>query len=81
MGAYAARRARFEKSMRRYAERAPGPELVAEKVARIVHSRSQALRNPVTREATVFPLLRTWLPRTWFESGLRSSFHLDDEGF
>jgi NAD(P)-dependent dehydrogenase (short-subunit alcohol dehydrogenase family) len=81
MKEYAARRARFDKSMRQYEEKAPGPEVVAEKVARIVHSRSPALRNPVTREATLFPLLRTWFPRSWFERGLRSSFHLDDEGF
>ncbi len=81
MEAYAPRRARFEKAMRQLEEKAPGPQVVAERVARIVHSRSPALRNPVTREGRVFPLLRAWFPRSWFDQGLRSTFHLDDEHF
>jgi NAD(P)-dependent dehydrogenase (short-subunit alcohol dehydrogenase family) len=51
---------------------------IAERLAR---GGIEALHNPVTREATVFPLLRTRFPRSWFERGLRSSFHLDDEAF
>jgi hypothetical protein len=81
MPEYAARRGRFEKRMRQYVEAAPGPELVAETIARVVRSRRPALHNPVTREATLFPFLRTWLPRSWFEPGLRSAFRLDDESF
>ena len=81
MEAYAPRRARFEKTMRRFEEKAPGPEVVAERVSRIVHSRSPALRNPITREARVLPLLRAWFPRSWFDQGLRATFHLDDEHF
>ncbi|HEY6553687.1 MAG TPA: SDR family NAD(P)-dependent oxidoreductase [Vicinamibacteria bacterium] len=81
MKEYAARRVRFEKSMRQGEEKAPGPEAVALKVARIVRSPHPALLNPVTTEATVVPLLRRWLPRAWFERALRSNFHLDDEGF
>lgn len=81
MKEYAARRTRFEKAMRESEERAPGPELVAESVARIVQSRSPPLRNPVTRDAVLVPLLRNWLPRAWYERALRSSFHLDDENY
>jgi len=81
MEAYASRRARFEKTMRQFEENAPGPEVVAEKVAQIARSRSPALRNPVTRQARVLPLLRKWLPPSWFDRGRRATFHLDDEGF
>ena len=42
MEAYAPRRGRFEKVMRQFEERAPGPEVVAERVSRIVRSRSEA---------------------------------------
>lgn len=78
---YAMRRSRFEKAMRGFAEKAPGPKLVAETVSRVVRSSSPALRNPVTKEASWFPLLRTVLPRALFEGGLRASFRLDDQKF
>ena len=78
--AYAARRGRFEATMQTFEQKAPSPELVARKVSAILRSRSPALQNPVTFEARLFPFLRTWFPRSWFEGGLRSSFHLDDTG-
>jgi len=77
--AYASRRARFEKAMRQFEEEAPGPGVVAERVSRIVRSRSPALRNSITPQGRILPLLRAWLPRSWFDRGLRSTFHLDDE--
>ena len=76
MEAYAPRRGRFEKVMRQFEERAPGPEVVAEKVARIVHSRSPALRNPITSQARVLPLLRAWFPRSWLNAGSESTMVL-----
>ena len=81
MEAYAHRRARFEKVMRQFEEEAPGPGVVAERVSRIVRSRSPALRNSITPQGRILPLLRAWLPRSWFDQGLRSTFHLDDEHF
>src|SRR5256885_2009092 len=58
-------------------EEAPGPETVAEVFARVVASRRPALRNPVTREAKIFPFLRWLLPAGAFEGGLRSGLNLD----
>ncbi len=81
IGAYAARRARFEKTMQQFEQKAPGPEVVARKVSDVVRSKAPALHNPVTFEAQLFPRLRTWFPRALFELGLRSSFHLDDQRF
>ena len=81
MSAYAARRARFEKTMPQFEPKAPGPELVARKVSEVVRSKAPRLHNPVTFEAQLFPRLRTWFPRALFERGLRSSFHLDDQKF
>jgi NAD(P)-dependent dehydrogenase (short-subunit alcohol dehydrogenase family) len=79
--AYAARRGRFEKTMKEFERKAPGPELVARKVSQVARSKAPPLHNPVTFEAQLFPRLRTWFPRSWFERGLRSSFHLDDQKF
>jgi NAD(P)-dependent dehydrogenase (short-subunit alcohol dehydrogenase family) len=76
---YAGRRGNFEATMRTFEKKAPGPELVAAKVSDIARRRSPALHNPVTFEARLFPFLRTWFPRAWFEGGLRKSFHLDDK--
>ncbi len=75
-----ARRARALKTMSQLAERAPGPGVVAEVVARLVASRTPPLRSRVTREATMFPLLRWLLPASAFEAGTRRGFNLDREG-
>jgi NAD(P)-dependent dehydrogenase (short-subunit alcohol dehydrogenase family) len=73
--------ARFSKKMAEFDRKAPGPELVARTVSKAVAARKPALRYRVTREATVFTLMRTGFPAALFESGLRSGFHLDDERY
>jgi NAD(P)-dependent dehydrogenase (short-subunit alcohol dehydrogenase family) len=77
MAEYSPWRERFFASMKAFEEKAPGPETVAEIFSRIVRSRHPALRNPVTREAKIFPFLRWLLPAGAFEGGLRSGFNLD----
>jgi NAD(P)-dependent dehydrogenase (short-subunit alcohol dehydrogenase family) len=72
---------RFRKKMAEFERKAPGPELVALAVSKAVRARKPALRYRVTREATQFTLMRTWLPAWLFESGLRSGFHLDDQRY
>ena len=81
MPEYAPWRDRALKTMRQFADRAPGPDVVAEVVARLIASRSPPLRNRITREASVFPFLRWLLPASAFEAGTRRGFHLDREGF
>jgi NAD(P)-dependent dehydrogenase (short-subunit alcohol dehydrogenase family) len=77
MAEYSPWRDRFFETMRGFEEKAPGPEIVAEVFSRIVRSKSPALRNTVTREATLFPFLRWLLPASAFEGGVRSGFKLD----
>jgi NAD(P)-dependent dehydrogenase (short-subunit alcohol dehydrogenase family) len=81
MAAYSPWRDRFFKSMKGFEERAPGPEVVADLFSRIVRSEKPALRNRITREATLFPFLRWLLPAGAFEGGVRSGFNLDKSGF
>jgi NAD(P)-dependent dehydrogenase (short-subunit alcohol dehydrogenase family) len=81
MAEYSPWRDRALRTMGRFAEKAPGPGVVAEVVARLIASRNPPLRNRVTREATVFPLLRWLLPASAFEVGTRRGFNLDREGF
>lgn len=77
MEAYLPWREAFFKKMKGFEEKAPGPEVVAEVFARMVRSDRPALRNRVTTEATLFPLLRWLLPHGAFEGGLRLAFGLD----
>ena len=77
MPEYSPWRDRFFATMKAFEEKAPGPELVAEAFSRIVRSKRPALRNTVTREATIFPFLHWLLPAGAFEGGLRSAFKLD----
>jgi len=81
MPEYAPWRDRALKTMRHFADEAPGPGVVAEVVARLISSRSPPLRNRITREASVFPFLRWLLPASAFEAGTRRGFNLDREGF
>jgi len=81
MAAYEAWHQRFDKRMAEFDRKAPGPELVAEAVSKAVRSARPALRYRVTREATIFTLMRTWFPPSLFESGLRFGFRLDDERY
>jgi NAD(P)-dependent dehydrogenase (short-subunit alcohol dehydrogenase family) len=78
---YAPWRDRALKTVRHFAEKAPGPEGVADVVARLLASPKPPLRNRITREASVFPFLRWLLPASAFEAGTRRGFNLDREGF
>jgi NAD(P)-dependent dehydrogenase (short-subunit alcohol dehydrogenase family) len=79
--AYSPWRERQEATMRGFEQNAPGPEVVAAVFSRLVASNNPPLRNRITREATVFTLLRWLLPAAAFEMGTRSGFNLDREGF
>ena len=56
--------------------KAPGPELVAAKVAQIARTAKPKLRHRVTREAKMFSFLRWLLPAGAFEAGVRSGFKI-----
>ena len=58
-------------------ERAPGPDLVAETLLRIVSSRSPRLRYLIGQQATSIARLRRFLPAALFEQGVRRTFSLD----
>jgi NAD(P)-dependent dehydrogenase (short-subunit alcohol dehydrogenase family) len=64
-------------TMHGFEQAAPGPEVVATVVSKLVRTPRPALRNTVTKEAKVFPLLRWLLPAGAFEWGVRVAFHLD----
>jgi NAD(P)-dependent dehydrogenase (short-subunit alcohol dehydrogenase family) len=78
---YSPWRERALKTMKGFEDKAPGPEVVAARVSRIVAKANPRLRNRVTREAGMFSFLRWLLPSGAFESGVRSGFHLDKENF
>lgn len=79
--AYAPWRARLLKTIQGFEAAAPGPEIVADAVSRLVASRNPRLRTLVTREAKLFALLRWLLPPALNEYGVRQGFHLDKAGF
>ncbi|HTQ04209.1 MAG TPA: SDR family NAD(P)-dependent oxidoreductase [Polyangiaceae bacterium] len=81
LAVYSPWRERALKTMKGFEDKAPGPELVARVVARLVADAKPALRNRVTREAWLFPLLRWLLPARAFEFGLRAGFNLDKKGY
>lgn len=64
-----------------FADKAPGPGVLAELVARLISSRDPPLRSRITREASVFRFLRWLLPASAFEAGTRRGFNLDRDGF
>jgi len=80
MPEYSPWRDRALKSMKHFESIAPGPEAVAAVVSKIVRSRSPRLRNGLTREGTILPILRRLVPEAIFEAALRSNFRLDKEG-
>ncbi len=80
MDAYAGSRGRAFAAMAKFERNAPGPEIVAAKVAAIADNSHPALRNKVTKEATQFTLLRRLLPPGAFESGMRRAFKLEAKG-
>jgi NAD(P)-dependent dehydrogenase (short-subunit alcohol dehydrogenase family) len=77
MAAYSPWRERFFRTMKRFEDKAPGPEVVADAFARIVRSERPRLRNTVTTEARLFPLLKWLLPAGAFEGGVRRGFGID----
>lgn len=81
MPEHATWRNRALKTMRGFEGKAPGPEVVADVVSRIVNAPNPRLRNRLTREATIFPFPRWLLPAGAFEAGTRQGFNLDKEGF
>jgi NAD(P)-dependent dehydrogenase (short-subunit alcohol dehydrogenase family) len=81
MPEYAPWRDRAFKTVGQLTEKAPGPGVVAEVVARLLSSSSPPLRSRVTRQALLLPFLRRLLPATAFEAGARRSFNLDRQGF
>jgi NAD(P)-dependent dehydrogenase (short-subunit alcohol dehydrogenase family) len=80
MDAYAGPRGRAFAAMAEFERKAPGPDVVADRVAAIAERAHPALRNKVTREATQFTLLRRLLPPGAFESGVRRAFKLEAKG-
>ena len=65
------------KAMEGFEAKAPGPEVVANKVAKLARSRNPKLRNRVTREASMFSFLRWLLPAGAFQSGVRRGFGIN----
>jgi len=59
-----------------YEANAPGPDVVAAKVAAIAADPHPKLRNTVTKEAKQFTTLRRLLPAGGFEAGVRRGFNL-----
>ncbi|HEV7557481.1 MAG TPA: SDR family NAD(P)-dependent oxidoreductase [Kofleriaceae bacterium] len=64
-------------AMAKFEAKAPGPELVANLVAKIARSSNPRLRNRITREATMFSLLRWLLPAGAFAAGVRRGFGIN----
>ena len=81
MPAYDPWRGRSLKTMKTFEQKAPGPDVVAAAVSKIVRSANPRLRTRLTKEAKLFPLLRWLLPAGAFEAGTRRGFHLDAAGF
>jgi NAD(P)-dependent dehydrogenase (short-subunit alcohol dehydrogenase family) len=77
MDVYAKSRGRVFATMAEYERKAPGPDIVAEKVVAIADNDRPALRNKVTKEATQFTLLRRMLPPGAFENGVRRAFKVE----
>lgn len=71
---YADARDRAFAAMAEFERKAPGPELVAAKIAAIARQRRPRLRHRVTREALTFGFLRWLLPAGAFEAGVRRGF-------
>lgn len=66
-------------AIREYEEKAPGAELVADTIVRIVGSRRPRLRYLVGGQARFVATLRRFAPEVAFERGSRSTFKLDRE--
>ena len=75
--AYAGPRGRALAAMAQFERKAPGPEVVAQRVVAIANDSHPKLRNKVTKEATQFTLLKWLLPSGAFEAGVRRGFKLE----
>lgn len=64
-------------AIRSQEEKAPGPELVAETLLKIISSTTPRLRYPIGPQAKSVTRLRRFLPAGMFEQGVRRSFSLD----
>ncbi len=62
-----------------FEEKAPGPELVADIVLKIIESRAPRLRYILGQQAIVVSNLRRFLPETILERGIRGNFNLDTQ--
>jgi NAD(P)-dependent dehydrogenase (short-subunit alcohol dehydrogenase family) len=76
MEAYARRQTAMKTVMKGFDDKAPGPALVAAKVAKLALDPDPALRNLVTKEAHLFAFLRWVLPARLNEFGLRQAFKI-----
>jgi len=74
---YAPWRERALNTMKQFENRAPGPEVVGDRVAQILAQRQPSLRNPITLEGAVLPFIRRMLPARMNEWGVRKTFKLN----
>jgi NAD(P)-dependent dehydrogenase (short-subunit alcohol dehydrogenase family) len=70
-------RQRAFNAIRAYEENAPGPELVAETVLKIMTSDKPRLRYVTGKQARSIARLRRFLPAGIYEQGVRGNFSLD----
>ena len=71
-------RQRAFKAIRDHEEKAPGPELVAETVLKIISSKNPRLRYLIGPQAKFTSLLQWILPEGMYEQGKRNTFKLDE---
>ena len=64
-------------AVREFEENAPGPELVANTVLKIIKSKSPRLRYILGQQTAAVSNLRRFLPEAMLEQGIRGNFKLD----
>ena len=64
-------------AIRNHEQKAPGPELVAQTILRIIDTRTPRLRYPIGSQAKFTTRLQRFLPAGTYERGVRSTFSLD----
>lgn len=70
-------RERALQAVGRFEEEGPGPEVVAQAVAKVLASRKPPLRCFVGREAALVSSLKRFMPEGAFEAAVRKNFRLD----
>ena len=78
IGDYDQWRKRALAAVHEFEENAPGPELVANAVLKIIKSKSPRLRYILGQQAAIVSNLRRFLPEAMLEQGIRSNFKLDE---